>query len=1357
MVIFELIYNLSLLVAISVFSGFLDEKFDRKDLPGKILNGILFGVTAIIGMLNPFELEKGLFFDGRTIVISLCTLFFGPLSGFIASVPAIIYRALIGGIGVYMGIGMIISAYIIGYVFWRRRKPNTQIRTIDLYLFGLLVHLVMLLLIFTLPAKNILPTFKVVSLAIIIVFPLISLVIAKILYDQEQKKNALNIIKEKEKLFRTTLYSIGDAVITTDIDGNIQQMNHIAERLTGWQESEAKNKPLNSVYIIYNEETHLRLDNPLELVLKSGSIIGLANHTILISKFGKEIPIADSGAPIINESGTIIGIVLIFRDQTTDREKQRLLEESESRLKRAEFIANAGNWELDLNTGLVYGSEGAQRLYGIKETSGQLSDLQKLTLPGYREQLDAAMTDLIKNNKPYDVEFQIRRVDDDELIYVHSIAEYQKDKNKIFGFIEDITEYKKIIKALEQSEERYRLIAQNTADTISVFDLNLNFKYLSPSITSLLGYTPEELVEIGIEKILTPESYAKTKEIYNQEMELEKTGKADPKRSRIIETEEFRKDGTKIFVEGIVSFLRDNTGKPNGILAISRDITERKLAEEALKESEELFRNLAESTATAIFIYQSNNFVFVNKAAELLCGYSNRELLELNFWDVVHPDYKELIRQRGYARQKGENIPSRYEFKLLKKNGQEVWIDFAASKITWKGQPAAIGSAFDITDKKIAEIKLKNDEQLFRTISTLTTDYLFSTSFDEHGKMTHDWVGGAFEKLTGYTFEEYQRTGGWLARLHPDDIEQDKEDMKKLFNNQNVITQVRTIHKNGNVVWVRIYAKPVWDYESNRLIAIHGAVQDISEEKSSRLVQQIQYNIADAVTSTNKTADLFIIVRKELSKLINTKNFYVAFYDEKTGMLTANHDKDERDEIGTWPAEKSLTGYLIKKEKTLLLTKNEILEIHEKGFIDLIGTVPEIWLGATLKIADKVIGAMVVQSYDNPYAYNESSQKVFEVIANQLSLYIQRKKAEEELSVLARAIYQSPMSIFITDTKGKIVYVNPKFSETTGYLKEEIIGKNSKILSSKHHPKEFYKNIWQTILSGNDWEGELLNKKKNGELYWVHEIISPVITEDGITTHFVALKEDITEKKKMFEEILNAKEKAEASEKLKSEFLAQISHEIRTPINIMTSNVQLIKDEVEDKIDNEILELFSGFSRASHRIIRTIDLILNMSELQTGAYNPNMKKINLDLDILQTLQIEYAHLAKSKKLLLEYRCLTKNTIVTADEYSVSQIFANLIDNAIKYTDEGKVEIILKENQSGETIVEVADTGIGISEESIDKIFEPFVQEEHGYTRTFEGNGLGLALVKNYCSLNNAVINVDSEKGSGSTFRVTFKK
>lgn len=254
-----------------------------------------------------------------------------------------------------------------------------------------------------------------------------------------------------------------------------------------------------------------------------------------------------------------------------------------------------------------------------------------------------------------------------------------------------------------------------------------------------------------------------------------------------------------------------------------------------------------------------------------------------------------------------------------------------------------------------------------------------------------------------------------------------------------------------------------------------------------------------------------------------------------------------------------------------------------------------------------------------------------------------------------------------------------------------------------------------------------------------------------------ALEEDIKKRKETENELIIAKEKAEASDRLKSEFLAQVSHEIRTPINTILSISSLIGDELSAKVSDDLKEGFGIMAIAGQRIIRTIDLILNMSELQTQTYDPRKTKFNLIDDILTPLVEEFQIHAGTKKLKLELvTSLDKSkAIIKKDRYSISQIFINLVDNAIKYTLKGGIKINVYLNTNNKLCVEVSDTGIGIAEEYLPVLFDSFSQEEQGYSRRFEGTGLGLALVKNYCEINDAEIEVKSSKGAGSTFRAIF--
>jgi PAS domain S-box-containing protein len=367
-----------------------------------------------------------------------------------------------------------------------------------------------------------------------------------------------------------------------------------------------------------------------------------------------------------------------------------------------------------------------------------------------------------------------------------------------------------------------------------------------------------------------------------------------------------------------------------------------------------------------------------------------------------------------------------------------------------------------------------------------------------------------------------------------------------------------------------------------------------------------------------------------------------------------------------------------------------------------------------------------------------------------------RKRTEEELSKQSCAIVQSPVSIIITDPEGNIEYANPKFVETSGYSSEQLIGKNPRILNSGYHTKEYYEDMWNTILSGKDWSGEVCNMDINGNLYWESSRISPIVNSNGDITNYVQIKMDITEKKKMVEELIKTKEKAFQSDKLKSEFLAHISHEIRSPMSTIINYARIIKEELESTMTPELREYLDGINSAGQRLIRTIDLFVNVSEMIVGTYKASFEEFDLIGEIIDKIRDSYTSLIKDTGLQINYIQNITEAVISGDKYSIYQIFANLVDNAIKFSKEGTITIkIDKDKNRKEIKVTIEDTGIGISEEFMSQMFQTFTQEDNGYSKNYEGNGLGLSLVKKYCDLNNITIAVESRKNIGTKFTLTF--
>ena len=363
------------------------------------------------------------------------------------------------------------------------------------------------------------------------------------------------------------------------------------------------------------------------------------------------------------------------------------------------------------------------------------------------------------------------------------------------------------------------------------------------------------------------------------------------------------------------------------------------------------------------------------------------------------------------------------------------------------------------------------------------------------------------------------------------------------------------------------------------------------------------------------------------------------------------------------------------------------------------------------------------------------------------------KQVEEKLKIISKAIEQNPAAVVITDREGNIEYVNPKFTELTGYSSEEVIGQNPRILQSGKMQRDTYEELWQTILEGRVWRGEFLNKKKNGELYWEDASISPVVNDRGVITNFVAVKEDITEKKKLWSQLVEAKEKAEESDRLKSCFLANISHEIRTPMNGILGFSALLKEPLLSGEEKE--QYIELIHESGKRMLSIINNLIDISRIETGELSlyPGTTSIN---EVIENIHASFSGQVQEKGLSFSFEVglSAKDSVMITDKARLSQVLSHLVGNALKYTSEGAVAFGYKKN--GEMLeFYVRDTGIGVPPEHQSKIFERFRQVSLDATREYEGAGLGLSLSKKFVEMLGGSMWLDSVPGKGSTFYFTL--
>ena len=365
-----------------------------------------------------------------------------------------------------------------------------------------------------------------------------------------------------------------------------------------------------------------------------------------------------------------------------------------------------------------------------------------------------------------------------------------------------------------------------------------------------------------------------------------------------------------------------------------------------------------------------------------------------------------------------------------------------------------------------------------------------------------------------------------------------------------------------------------------------------------------------------------------------------------------------------------------------------------------------------------------------------------------------RKQDEHYLEQLNGAIQQqSPAVIVVTDQAGDIEYVNPMFTQITGYSAEEVRGKNHSILQSGLMAKEVYDDLWHTIRSGKIWRGELQNRKKTGELYWDLTVISAMLNSDGAITNFIAVKVDITKQKTMLSDLIKAKDDALKSDQMKTRFLANISHEIRTPMNGILGFAQLLKEpHLSEKEQAEYIDLIE---QSGERMLNLINNLINISRIEAGETLLHMAETPVN-ELLRDLYAFFKPEIDKKGLRLH--CITalsdSESVIETDSGKLVQILTNLIQNALKFTRKGGIDFGYN-CLNGLLEFYVIDTGIGIALDMKEKIFDRFHQVDNPVTRTEEGAGLGLSISKAFVEMLGSAIRVESGEEWGSKFYFTL--
>ncbi|MBF0146062.1 MAG: PAS domain S-box protein [Magnetococcales bacterium] len=371
----------------------------------------------------------------------------------------------------------------------------------------------------------------------------------------------------------------------------------------------------------------------------------------------------------------------------------------------------------------------------------------------------------------------------------------------------------------------------------------------------------------------------------------------------------------------------------------------------------------------------------------------------------------------------------------------------------------------------------------------------------------------------------------------------------------------------------------------------------------------------------------------------------------------------------------------------------------------------------------------------------------------------EKKRAEMEIRKLSQAVEQSPAPVMITDAADTVIYVNPSFTRLTGYQAEEILGKNSNILQSIDTPLEVFDDLWNTVSSGKVWRGEFHNRRKDGSTYWELNTISPIQVPGEKTTHYLAIKEDISLRLEMERTLQQAREAAETANRLKDNFLTNISHELKTPLNTITGCTDLLLGSTFGPINENQKKYLQDLRKGSDRLAVLIDNLLELSRITTDQFILENRVYSIHRLVAG---VEEVMIPEAREKGLALSTLVAPDVpkrLVGDPDRLRQTLLHVVRNAVKFTRRGSVSLGVTLVQSGtrpgSILFTITDTGIGIPDTLQGAIFDPFTQVDPTPSRRYEGTGLGLAIAKQIVDIMGGEIQVKSQLHQGSVFFITL--
>ncbi len=943
------------------------------------------------------------------------------------------------------------------------------------------------------------------------------------LVDVTEIKQAQIKLQKSEENYRNMVERINDVLFEVNTEGTIKYVSPVIEKVLGYTPEELTGQ--NFFTYMYPDDMPLLFGALVNLADKDSSNLEYRYY----KKDGTICWVRSSTKPVF-DGGKMVGGIGVLIDIHERKLAEESLRQSELRYKTF-FEGNTSTMLLvDPETGEIKAANpAASYYYGWTKEELCRMNIDEINTSSKKEIAAEMQKAKTEDRKHF---FFKHRLANGEVrdVEVYSGPMEFGESTLLYSIIHDITERVQMENALRESEERYRSIFNTVQDAYYEATLEGILLDISPAIESMSNgqFTREELIGQSLVQF-----YADPNARDAFYTELSKTGKLND-----YELSLQNKDGSVIPAAITTVFVFDTTGNPVKITGSIRDISHRKKAEEALKKNEEKYRLLFSNNPQPMWIYDLETLVIleVNQSAIAQYGYSREEFLQMTIKDIrPAEDIEILLTDVNYA---ANDKGSKGVWRHIWKNGELRFVEITAQSIEFNGRKARHVLISDVTERIQAETALRESETKFRSIAEQTSDLIII--IDENGVIVY--MSPSTIPMFGRRPEEI--IGSHISAFNPDG---EYPNVNAIF--QSILkdnTPIKDIvfelkHADGSDLFVEVTgSKFETDSQKGVLVTVHDITErKLAEENVLKLnrLKSVVSNINQAIIEEKSKDSL---LQKACSISINAGGFQMAWVglvdSESKNVIPRIIDGNENGyltkirqiTITDSPEGNGPTGRCLREGKPVVSNdiatdpdmipwRDEALQRNYRSSISL-----------PLKQFGENYGALTLYSSVTGFFSSEETELLVGVVDNinnaleAIETEENRKRAEAELRKLSRAVEQSPVSIVITNIDGNIEYANPKACETTGYSLDELLGKNPRVLQSGETPKDEYALLWKTIETGHEWHGTFHNKKKTGELYWESSTIAPILDEAGKITHYVAIKEDITLRKQMEQDLIHS-------------------------------------------------------------------------------------------------------------------------------------------------------------------------------------------------------------------------------------------